>query len=70
MQQHVREWWWFTATTLKVDGKTRSNCDRESVRADHVMKWYAKCYWPMDLVEPFVRENWCAVLRKWSSAHT
>ena len=22
--------------------------------------YFAKCYWPMDLVEPFVRENWCA----------
>mgnify|MGYP007000213275 CR=1 len=53
---HLRTFWWDTATTFNVDGQVRTNFDRDTVRA-HVMI-FAKCYWPMDLVEPFVRENW------------
>merc|ERR1712185_206624 len=56
---HVRTFKWEIATVIEVNGKLRTNCDRETIRADIIMS-YAKCYWPMDLVEPFVQENWCA----------
>ena len=55
---HLRTFWWETATAIIVNGKLRTDCDREIVRADIIMA-IAKYYWPMDLVEPFVRENWC-----------
>ena len=51
------------STTTKVaastnpGGKLMKDCDRETIRAVHAM-YFAKAYWPMDLVQPFVRENW------------
>ena len=59
MSKHVREFWWETATvTTGPDGQVMEDCDRETIRAYTAM-YFAKCYWPMDLVEPFVRDNWC-----------
>ena len=57
MKKHVRDFWWFTATATAISGKLVEDCDRETVRAETAMS-FAKAYWPMDLVEPFVRENW------------
>ena len=61
---HLRTFFWDTATAVEVNGKLRANCDRETVRAWHVMGVSAECYWPMDLVKPFVRENWCVLPRE------
>ena len=50
---------WNERTTLRhPTGKIDTDCDPRA-RASHGMHGYARCYWPMDLVEPFVRENWC-----------
>ena len=55
---HNRNTWWCDRTTLEIDGKIVTGCERELVQAHQGMA-YARCYWPMDLAEPFVRENWC-----------
>ena len=58
MAAHVREFWWNEATaTTMPNGELATGCDRETIRAYHVMG-YARCYWPMDQVEDFVREGW------------
>ena len=57
MKTHMRNTWWRDRTTIELDGKILTDCDRELVRAYQGLN-YAKCYWPMDLVEPFVRDNW------------
>ena len=48
---------WDGRTTVTIRGKIVTDCGRELVRIK-LMKGYNRCYWPMDLVEPFVRENW------------
>ena len=48
--------------TLKIDGEL-VECDREFVQAYDVIGDTARAYWPMDLVEPFVRQNWYVVSR-------
>ena len=58
LKTHVRNTWWETATATTINGKLETHCDRETIRAYHAMS-FAKCYWPMDLVELFVRKNWC-----------
>ena len=63
MATHVREWWWNEAMAVRIDGELVLNCDRETVRVD-VLKNHARCYWPMDLVEVFVRENWARWVRE------
>ena len=55
---HNRNTWWRDRTTLEIDGEIVTGCERELVQAQQGMA-YARCYWPMDLAEPFVRENWC-----------
>ena len=61
MAKHVRTYVWDERTAHRVQGKIDTDCDRELVRAAAAMM-YARCYWPMDLVEPFVRENWCVIV--------
>ena len=56
---HLRNFWWDDATAVNIDGKMRTNCDRETIRAWSIIRSTARYYWPMDLAEPFVRENWC-----------
>ena len=59
LKQHIREFVWNEETAATApDGKLMKDCDRETIRA-YCACSFAKCYWPMDLVEPFVRENWC-----------
>ena len=41
----------------KIDGNL-VDCGHEAVRAAEVIGDSARAYWPMDLVEPFVRQNW------------
>ena len=53
----MRDYYWNVKTVVSMNGELLKNCEREFVRAD-TMKSFARCYWPMDLVEPFVRENW------------
>ena len=48
----MREYKW-NATTTNFFGLVT---DQEAVRANVLFK--ARCYWPMDLLEPFVREAW------------
>ena len=58
---YVRTYLWYERTAQKVQGKIELDCDRELVRAVGAME-QARYYWPTDLVEPFVRENWCVVV--------
>ena len=58
---YVRKYVWHEQTTLSINGEL-VECDREFVRATDVMRDTARCYWPMDLVEIFVRQNWCVVI--------
>ena len=58
LAKYVREYDWNERTTLKLRGQIITGCDQELVRAK-VMQGFARCYWPMDLVKPFVRDNWC-----------
>ena len=62
LTKYIREYVWCKQTTLKIDGELVV-CDRELVQAYDTIgvEGYARCYWPMDLVEPFVRENWCVI---------
>ena len=57
--KHMREYEWNERTVVKVRGEMVPGCDRELVRVKAAMS-FARCYWPMDLVESLVRENWCA----------
>ena len=59
MKQHFRDWWWLTATVTTINGELHTNCDRELVRVCEAIGATARCYWPMDLVRPFVRRHWC-----------
>ena len=52
---HLRDWNW-NQTIMNIDG-VLVECEPELVRACVGMS-YARCYWPDDLVRPFVRENW------------
>ena len=54
---HNRNTWWRDRTTLEINGEIVKGCDRQTVQAVQGMS-YARCYWPMDLVEPYVRANW------------
>ena len=56
MAMHVRNYHWHVGTTVKIKGKLVADCDRELIRALRITH-YAKCYLPMDLVEPVVRDN-------------
>ena len=58
---YVREYVWHEQTTLNIDGEL-VECDREFVQAYDVIGDTARAYWPMDLVEPFVRQNWYVTL--------
>ena len=49
----LREFEWNREPYLR-DGELRT---REKIRAG-VVADFARCYWPMDLVEQFVREGW------------
>ena len=56
MATHVREFYWVRST--KTDGtKIKCNDDLDAVRAE-ILEWYAKAYWPTDLVRLWVREGW------------
>ena len=56
--KHVRDWCWDLATfSTDLNGQVKEY-DRETIRAYHAMS-FTKASWPMDLVEPFVRDNWC-----------
>ena len=58
-------------TTLRMKGEVLRGCNHDLVRAYEAIGEYARCYWPMDLVEPFVRENWCVgLLRAVSMSHS
>ena len=52
---------WNEQTVAKVDGEIVTGCDRELVRAGLLLKT-ARCYWPTELVERFVAQNWCDLL--------
>ena len=45
-------------TTLRIKGEVIRGCDFDLVRGYEAMGEHARCYWPMDLVKPFVRANW------------
>ena len=60
---YVREYKWNLQTAIKINCELTLNCDRETVRVN-VMKNNARCYWPMDLVEVFVRDNWARWARE------
>ena len=53
---------WHERAVVKVDGQLVHGCDRELVQTYEVIGDYARCYWPMELVKPLVRENWCLFL--------
>ena len=61
LAKYIREYVWCEQTTLSIDGEL-VECDRDFVRAFDVIGDTARAYWPMDLVEPFVRANWCVPL--------
>ena len=52
---HVREYWW-NREPYMYNGEMQ---EQEKIRAESLTS-FARCYWPMDLVEPFVRDNWYA----------
>ena len=54
---YLREYTWNEATAVTARGQLLIDCGQERIRAD-VIDNVARQYWPMDLVEPFVRENW------------
>ena len=58
MATYIRNYVWCEQTTLQIDGEL-VECEREFVQAHVVIGDVARAYWPMDLVEPFARENWC-----------
>ena len=57
LAMYVRSFAWNEQTSIKIDGKVKTGCTRELVRAAEVIGEHARCYWPDDLVRPFVREN-------------
>ena len=57
LAMHVRDFEWNEQTAAKVGGEILTGCDRELVRASVLMKT-ARCYWPTELVERFVVQNW------------
>ena len=57
LAMYVREYCWHEQTLLKLNGELVV-CDRELVRAYDAIGDTARAYWPMDLVETFVRDNW------------
>ena len=50
-------------TTLRIKGEVIRGCDFDLVRGYDAMGRHARCYWPIDLVEPFVSDNWCVARR-------
>ena len=59
LYRHVRENFWSENhyTSLRNGGVVTTGHDRETIQAVRGMS-FARTYWPMDLVEPFVRRNW------------
>ena len=58
LMMHNRSYVWKSKETLTLNGKLVKN--RELVLTCAGLD-QALCYWPMELVKPFVRENWCVV---------
>ena len=56
---YVRSYVWTEQTVLRIDGEI-AEYDRETIQAYEAIGDTARCYWPVDLIEPFVRQNWCA----------
>ena len=56
LKKHVREFWWKQAT-VGADNDGNFVYKKEDIIACHAMS-FARCYWPTDLVESFVRANW------------
>ena len=55
----MREYWWHREPYM-WDGEMQ---EQEKIRAE-ILTSYARCYWPMELVEAFVQEGWARWVRE------
>ena len=58
---YIRTHTWNEQTSIVVAGEIVEVTERETVQARSAIGDTARCYWPMDLVEPFVRKNYIHV---------
>ena len=59
MAMYIRGYMWHERTLCRIDGEM-VECDREFIRA-FALSDTARTYWPMDLVEPWARQNWSVI---------
>ena len=58
---YTRTYAWNEQVSITIGGELHTNCEREMVRAYQVIGSTARCYWPTDLVERFIAQNWCVL---------